>query len=97
MVEDAHLRLLYEEQEEARDRLREEQDRAFAAAMEKDRQRVEEEQEAEAVSLRQEELLTSLELTEKEMKLKEICPEKCEEFAAGSGNPVCGSDGNTYP
>ena len=44
-MEDAHLKLLYEEQEEARELLRKEQDRALRMAIERDRQQLEEEQE----------------------------------------------------
>jgi hypothetical protein len=72
LVEDAHLKLLYEEQEEARQLLREEQDRAFRAAMERDRIRLEEEQEEQEMSKRFTELNTSLELTKKERREQEI-------------------------
>jgi hypothetical protein len=62
LVEDAHLRFLFEQQEEARERLMAEQEQALKLTLQLDRLQLEEEQQALQVSRRRDQLWTSLSL-----------------------------------
>jgi hypothetical protein len=66
MLEDAHLKLLYEEQEEARQQLMKEQELALTAIMEQDRRLAAEQQEDQEVGRRREQLLVSLSLADRD-------------------------------
>ncbi len=66
MLEDAHLKLLYEAQEEARQQLMKEQELALSAIMEQDRRLAAEKQEDQEVGRRREQLLVSLSLADRD-------------------------------
>ncbi len=65
-MEDAHLKLLYEEQEEARQQLMKEQELALTAIMEQDRRLAAEKQEDQEVGRRREQLMVSLSLADRD-------------------------------